>query len=314
MPSKLSINGHHVGLVMREACTRAMEHALDRCFEVEAEAKGLKANGDMEWVTKADRECQKLVVGTLQEHFPLYGIVGEEPRDGIDEPYLHIPCQLPDDLVYFTIDPIDGTSAYTRKQSHGWGCMISLVHGTEVIAVCIGDSNSGELYYYRPGSQKTHRLIKRGQRVKNIDLHAQILNDDWSEQAISLRNLPSDHHWPTREFLAHSGWKKILIVNGSIGLSMAQLWKGEVAACLLQEEAVTPWDSTPIIGMTHRLGFDFWEISISPQRLGVFKRYRPEVPRVKQKLDSPRESLVLHKSLGQKLLEYARRRELLFRP
>ncbi len=249
------VNGPLVGLVMREACKRAMYHALTRCFEVEAEVKGSKADGRTDWVTAADRECQKIVVDLLRECFPHFGVIGEEEG-------LNVPCPIPGRNIYFTIDPIDGTSAYTRHQSHGWGCMICLVDGDSVVAVCVGDANSGEMYYYRPNSQNTHRLVRRGEHIRDVPLIVDE-NNALSMQAILLRDLPSAHDVATRHLIGHGPFGKMLMADGSIGLSMARLWKGEVGACVLKGEKQTPWDDTPIIGMSLRLGFVFFDVKLS---------------------------------------------------
>lgn len=281
------INGHHVGLVMREACKRAMQHATDRCFEVEAEVKGKKADGRSDWVTAADRECETIVVGMLREQFPHYGIISEESD-------LTVPCSIVGEDIYFTVDPIDGTSAYTRKQSHGWGCMISLVRAGEVIAVCIGDANSGEMYYFRPGSDKTHRLLRRGDHVKEVSL-PQLQHRPLFEQAVLLRDLPKDHGLQTQVVIKSPHWAKILIADGSIGLSMARLWKGEVGACILKGRKKTPWDDTPVIGMTLRLGFIFLQIELE-ENAGTMCRLRqmmPKPPRVEG--PQPYSFLVIHK-------------------
>ena len=303
------INGPIVGIIMRDACRRAMFHARARCFEVEAEVKGVKAGGRTDWVTAADRECQEKVVKILRECFPDFGIIGEEDD-------LNVPCTLPGEDVHFTVDPIDGTSAYTRHQSHGWGCMIALVRNGVVIAVCIGDANSGELYYYRPGSENTHRLVRRGEHIRDVPL-AIDKTRHLDTQPILLRDLPEHHNdlaqllIRTGPFKKENGATKVLTADGSIGLSMARMWKGEVGGCVLKGAKKTPWDDTPVIGMSLRLGFTFLEIIPSLEHLGTLAVHIPAPPMFEQ----PREHqlIVVHSSRVPQLVTWAEAHGVAFR-
>ena len=69
--------------------------------------------------TSADKLAQESYVKSLRECFPDIGIIGEEES-------LSIPAKK-GRRAFFTIDPIDGTKAYIRRQSHGIGSMVSLV-------------------------------------------------------------------------------------------------------------------------------------------------------------------------------------------
>ena len=55
-------------------------------------------------------------------------------------------------------------------------------------------------------------------------------------------------------------FKNLQVTAGSIGLSMARLWKEEVAACILPSVLEKPWDVCPVLGITKKLGFLFFEI------------------------------------------------------
>ncbi|NQV90207.1 hypothetical protein HQ487_02260 [Candidatus Uhrbacteria bacterium] len=301
MKAKFLFNGHHIGLVMREACKRAMNHALDRCFEVEAEVKGAKADGRPDWVTPADRECEVLVISLLREHFPDFGIISEESD-------LAIACTIPDELIYFTVDPIDGTSAYKRHQSAGWGCMISLVHGSDVIAVCVGDANSGEMYYYRPGSDKTHRLLRRGEHTKDVLLGGGY-NRPLSEQYLQLRSLPRRHSSLVQEIIDGDLFMDAETANGSIGLSEARRWKSEVGGTILRQSVVTPWDDTPIIGMDRRLGFLTFMLDAGEGSISKWERLPPLS---KATATAEREMLIIHASRIPDLAAWCQRRSITF--
>ncbi len=287
------IHGPHVGLVMREACERAMRHMLRLRFKVELEEKGIKADGSTDWVTRADTECQEIIVKLLREHFIDqlgWGLICEEEG-------LRLPCQVPDANIYFTVDPIDGTSAYGRRVSHGFGPMLSLVQNGEVVAVCIGDATTGELYYYRPNSDKTHRLIRVGDEVEVVPL---AIDPDrkLARQYLLLRNVPAKHGDIVKEMCLDLN-RGVSVAEGSIGLSMARLWKGEVGSCVLNAQKITPWDDTPIIGMSLRLGFHFYYIRA--QKIDRF------VPKPSQDITfAPCHVLVIHSSRHDELQEWCK--------
>ncbi len=245
------LNGPLIGRAMRDVVQRAMKAIRAKRFTFVAREKGLKADGKVDWVTDVDELAQGIYVKLLSESFPGFGIIGEE-----DE--LNVPCSIPGTDIYFTIDPIDGTSQFKRLESHGIGSMLALVMNGEVIAVCIGDVMTGELYYYRPGSEKTHRLDQGIAVPLVIDPNKPLI-----EQYVHLRE-PVDwpgHHTLMKRLGTHSNglFRGTEVGGGSIGISMARLWKGSIGACVISSRKVTPWDDTPIIGLSRRLGFRWFK-------------------------------------------------------
>src|SRR5262245_36922112 len=107
-----------VGSAMKDIVHRAMDEIRNKRigyvgYDKENE---LKAGGDR--VTEVDYASQAIFLAKLTEYFPEYGIVAEEHS-------FSRPSQLPDGL-FFTVDPLDGTKAFERKQSAGFGPMLSL--------------------------------------------------------------------------------------------------------------------------------------------------------------------------------------------
>lgn len=288
-----------IGISMKDACTRAMAVALDMRFTAEAYEKGLKADGRMDWVTDADLACQRIFEKLFGEQWiePFgFGMIGEEEG-------LNIPCRIDGRNIYWVVDPIDGTSAYKRRQSGGFGPMCALVDGLEVIAVCVGDANSGELYYYRPGSDKTHRLVVDGRRKKALELKidpTRALRD----QLVQIRSLPSKHSRLAQEIILGDLFQDAETASGSIGLSEARRWKGEVGGTILRYRKSTPWDDTPIIGMDRRLGFDTFEIFSGNQLIVLIQR---QLPSCVTGSYEPREELIIHRSRRQELAQWCRR-------
>src|SRR5213593_1635119 len=105
----------------RSAASRASELALrhrERGFDTEAKTDGSP-------VTVADRECERLIAGLLEEAFPGDGVLGEEgarkeSRSG----------------RRWIIDPIDGTRDFVRG-NRNWAVLIGLDSDRDAVAgVC----------------------------------------------------------------------------------------------------------------------------------------------------------------------------------
>lgn len=102
----------------RRMARQAGEIAL-RYYEgkVEAEEKA-----DRSPVTKADRECERLISRIISEEFPQDGILGEEGSSTVSRSGRR-----------WLIDPIDGTRDFVRKLPF-WSIQIALQDQGEVVA------------------------------------------------------------------------------------------------------------------------------------------------------------------------------------
>jgi len=232
-----------VGVIMREAVRRAMKIIQRHRFVVEAEKKMGKDGALSDVVTIADREAQEMYIRMIRENFPLYGVMAEE-----DE------LSWEGSGLYLTVDPLDGTRAYARRQSTGVGTMIALADGTEVLSAYVGDALTSEVYGYRPDSDRVYRLNRFEQAIR-IEYEAKPLKQSY----ILMREDPWFYRLDAQA-LATQHFKGIDVEGGSIGLSFARLWKHEVGAILLGPGYDTPWDSTPVQGISKKLGFVCVEI------------------------------------------------------
>jgi fructose-1,6-bisphosphatase/inositol monophosphatase family enzyme len=249
------VNGHLIGLAMKEAVRRAIHVIEAKRFLFEAKAKTTDDNPSKEdFVTDADIAAQRVYEKLLRESFPDYGIVAEENHLAVD-------CSMPDTDLWFTVDPLDGTKAYIRGQSHGVGTMISLVQDANIGAAFVGDVMTGEIYGYRPGSEKVHRITSNGRAVQlAIDAERSL-----ADQYVLLRDDP-DLYSPLAQKLMRRKKdggivKGMEITGGSIGIHMARMWKGEVGMTILRPGPNTPWDLNPIVGISEMLGIRFIPIS-----------------------------------------------------
>ncbi len=200
--------------------------------------------------TSADTKAQAIYLRAIQECFPDYGFIGEEdglvirPKNG---------C-----TIWVTVDPLDGTKAFVRRQSDGVGSMVAVIDGNEVISVYIGDINTNEVYGYRPGSDTVWRISE----FDSFEKLGYAGGDDLSKRYVLLRDPPEDYSSLSRRTLDH--FKSYEVRGSSIGIWAARLWKREVSALLIQPGWETPWDSNPVFGISQKLGYVF----LRPYRLG----------------------------------------------
>lgn len=281
------LNGDAVAVILKELVRRAITVISHQRFAHEAQGKTNELMPERDdFVTSADLAAQELYVECIRRCFPGFGIVAEEE-------HLAVPCTLYGTNIWVTIDPLDGTRAFMRRQSHGVGTMVSLVQDSEIVAAFVGDVFTREIYGYRPGADKVHRISEFEHRHQMGPLIDRVR--PLRQQFLLLRDEPSKHSLAARALLGYGSARKRFggfeITRGSIGISMARLWKGEVGAALIRPGAQTPWDLFPVYGISRKLGFRFLELGAD----GLTGReYVPEiVPRV-QMLST--EALVVHES------------------
>ncbi|NTW13735.1 MAG: hypothetical protein HGA31_01760 [Candidatus Moranbacteria bacterium] len=236
-------NGASVGLILRELVRRAVVIARRRMTTFDVTKKVGYGGRKDDVLTNADTEAQKSYVKSLRECFPKFSLVGEEDALQFLGKY--------GVRAYFTIDPIDGTRAYIRRQSHGVGSMIALVIDGVIESAYIGDVNTQELFGYRPGSSRVWRITDleiserlrkpRGKNIGNMYIQLRVREHEYSD--IARKTIDR--------------FKSVSIDGGSIGTWAARLWKQEVGALLIPPSAETPWDSTPVIGISKKLGYVF---------------------------------------------------------
>lgn len=278
MPNLGPVNGHIVGRVMKEAVRRATVVIRNERLVFEAHAKE-GYGGTMDDVfTSADRKAQDIYLRTIRECFPRCGVLAEEdaltiaPSDGCD--------------AVFSVDPLDGTKAYVRRQSHGVGTMVALVIGSEIACAYVGDINTEEVYGYRPGSDSVHR-ITRLDTFERLDYAG---GDLLAESYALLRDPPDVYSELARKTLPR--FKNHESSGGSIGIWVARLWKREVAAVMMPPGWETPWDSNPVIGISKKLGYVF--LRPDPDRkAGSWREYDPAPLREKSRREH--DTIIIHR-------------------
>jgi len=272
------VNGHITGRVLKETLRRAMSEIRRQRMVFEAKVKE-GYNGQMDDVlTSADTAAQGIYLRAFKECFPGFGVIGEEDN-------LSIPSQ---NGYYFTVDPLDGTKAFTRRQSHGVSTMVALVHYNEIVSAYIGDINTGELYGYRPGTDKVWRITELeyfeqlgpGRKLQSL-----------REGHVMLRDPLDRYHTVSAQLV--NKFKNYEVMGSSIGTWFARLWKGEINALLINPGWETPWDSTPVIGISQKLGFVFMRTQTSRDGRITWRRFNPEL--VTEKKRRKFDMLIIHK-------------------
>jgi len=272
------LNGHSVGRLLKETVRRAMVTIQNERTVFEATTK-MGYGGTMDDVfTSADTKAQAIYLRAFEECFPGYGVIGEEGE-------LQVPSR---NGYYFTVDPLDGTKAFVRRQSHGVATMVALVHGKAVVSAYIGDINTEELYGYRPGSNKVFRISKLdtfeqmgpGKKLASLKEGQCMLREPLEKHTREMGKL-------VRRF------KNYEVMGSSFGTWMARLWKGEVNALVHDPGWETPWDSTPVIGISQKLGFVFAKQVMTKKHGLVWRRFQPALLMVK-KLQTF-ETAIIHK-------------------
>lgn len=239
------LTGPAIGTLLRDLVRRAM-HEIRRQYEIFEIIEKQGYEGEADILTSADRMAQEIYVKLIGEYFPGFGIIAEEDN-------LNITCTLPNMNAYITIDPLDGTRAWTRDQPYGVASMVALVIDGEIVCVWIGDVNTLDVYGYRPDSPKVHRISgKNG--VKNL------VNVERTLPLHRTKALIREEHYKfapvIQRLLEVDGpFKGYETASGSIGLSSMRFCSDvTLGAHISIGRTHTPWDETPFTGMYQRLG------------------------------------------------------------
>lgn len=203
-------------------------------FEVWNKENESKSN---DYVTSADYAAQQIYTTMIAKYNSDAGIIAEEnglrqePQNGSN--------------IYYTIDPLDGTSAFVRKQSDGiWTLFGKIDKWTnKIIAAYIWDVMTGEIYYYDKNSNDVIRSNIR-QNYQNQILKYQ---NRTKKRLLSLDDIRELPEWADK--ITKPQWYRdsIWVSNGSIGTNMAKLRKWEVDAVLLKSWYRHPRDEVPYI-------------------------------------------------------------------
>ncbi len=125
--------------LMIKAARRAARSLVKDFREVENLQVSAKGPGD--FVTRADREAERLIREELMGARPNYGWLGEESgaTPGAD------PTRR------WIVDPLDGTSNFLHGLPH-WAISIALEHKREIVAAVVFDPAKDEMFWAEKGA------------------------------------------------------------------------------------------------------------------------------------------------------------------
>ena len=141
--------------LMIKAARRAGKSLVKDFREVENLQVSTKGPGD--FVSKADREAERMIKEDLMGARPTYGWLGEEsaPEDGAD------PTRR------WIVDPLDGTTNFLHGMPH-WAISIALEHKGEIVSAVVFDAAKDEMFWAEKGSgawMNDRRLRVSGRRA-----------------------------------------------------------------------------------------------------------------------------------------------------
>ncbi|WCR10563.1 inositol monophosphatase [Paracoccus stylophorae] len=140
--------------IMIKAARKAGRALVKDFREVENLQVSVKGAGD--FVTRADREAERIIKEELRNARPNYGWLGEETGEEAGE----------DPTRRWIVDPLDGTTNFLHGLPH-WAVSIALEHKREIVAAVIFDAAKDELFFAEKGGgafMNDQRLRVSGRR------------------------------------------------------------------------------------------------------------------------------------------------------
>jgi myo-inositol-1(or 4)-monophosphatase len=142
----MSLEQHDLSLILETAVVAARlagQHAMEQMGCVEAVRKN-----ESELVTRADAECQQIIIQRIRETYPDHGFIAEEGDKG--KQFKRLPQSEP--AIWWAIDPIDGTNNF----AHGIP-----IFTVSVAALCEGEPTVGVVF--QPATDSMFTAVKGGE-------------------------------------------------------------------------------------------------------------------------------------------------------
>ncbi|MDR5651951.1 inositol monophosphatase family protein [Ruixingdingia sedimenti] len=107
----------------------------------EVENLQVSAKGPGDFVTKADREAERIIRDELMGGRPTYGWLGEETGETAGQ----------DPTRRWIVDPLDGTTNFLHGLPH-WAVSIALEHKGEIVSAVVYDPAKDEMFWAEKGA------------------------------------------------------------------------------------------------------------------------------------------------------------------
>ena len=146
--------------IMIKAARKAGRSLVKDFREVENLQVSVKGAGD--FVSRADREAERIIKEELRNARPNYGWIGEETGEEAGE----------DPTRRWIVDPLDGTTNFLHGLPH-WAVSIALEHKGEIVASVVFDAAKDELFTAERGdgaflNDRRIRVSARRQMIESI--------------------------------------------------------------------------------------------------------------------------------------------------
>ena len=141
--------------VMIKAARKAGRSLVKDFREVENLQVSVKGAGD--FVSRADKEAERIIKEELRGARPTYGWLGEETGTEAGE----------DPTRRWIVDPLDGTTNFLHGLPH-WAVSIALEHKGEIVSAVVFDAAKDEMFWAEKGSgawMNDRRLRVSGRRA-----------------------------------------------------------------------------------------------------------------------------------------------------
>ena len=127
-------------LNLMKKAARKVGRALVKDFR-EVENLQVSSKGPGDFVTRADREAERILKEDLMAARPSYGWLGEETgeTEGVD------PTRR------WIVDPLDGTTNFLHGLPH-WAISIALEHKGEIVSAVVYDPAKDEMFWAEKGA------------------------------------------------------------------------------------------------------------------------------------------------------------------
>jgi len=148
-------------LNLMKKAARKVGRALVKDFR-EVENLQVSAKGPGDFVTRADREAEKLLREDLLGGRPTYGFLGEESAE----------TEGADPTRRWIVDPLDGTTNFLHGLPH-WAVSIALEHKGEIVSAVVFDAAKDEMFWAEKGggawmNESRLRVSGRRQMIESI--------------------------------------------------------------------------------------------------------------------------------------------------
>jgi myo-inositol-1(or 4)-monophosphatase len=177
---------------------------------------------EVDLVTAADRDAERLIVDALRASFPEHGIVAEES-----------PPQAGRDVHCWYVDPLDGTTNFAHGYPH-FAVSLALAHGEELVLGLVHD----------PIREETFVAI-RGQGARLNGAPIRVSETGQLEHALLGTGFPYDRRQHAAFYLAflEAGMRSAQGVRraGSAALDLCYVACGRLDA--FWEWKLHPWDT-----------------------------------------------------------------------